>query len=98
MSDGRDPYQTWRGAWMVGQQFARLAQLEQFGDNLKGNVRAGLKVTALDLAKAEQTRQQVFQRFRELFDRFDLLLTPAAPVRPYPVTMNFPVRDQRTTL
>jgi amidase len=90
VSDGRDPYQTWRGAWMVGQQFARLAQLEQFGDNLKTNVNAGLKVTALDLAKAEQTRLQVFHRFRELFDRFDLLLTPAAPVRPYPVTMNFP--------
>ena len=90
MSDGRDPYQTWRGAWMVGQQFARLEQLEQFGENLKGNVKAGLKVTALDLAKAEQTRLKVFQRFRELFDRFDVLITPAAPVRPYPVTMNFP--------
>jgi amidase len=90
VSDGRDPYQIWRGAWMVGQQFARLAQLEQFGDSLKGNVKTGLKITALDLAKAEQTRQQVFQRFRGLFDRFDLLLTPAAPVRPYPVTMNFP--------
>jgi amidase len=90
VSDGRDPYQTWRGAWMVGQQFARLAQLEQFGENLKGNVKAGLNITALDLAKAEQTRQQVFQRFRGLFERFDLLLTPAAPVRPYPVTVNFP--------
>lgn len=90
VSDGRDPYQTWRGAWMVGQQFARLSQLEQFGENLKGNVKAGLKVTALDLAKAEQTRLQVFHRFRALFDRFDILLTPAAPVRPYPITMNFP--------
>lgn len=90
VSDGRDPYQTWRGAWMVGQQFARLAQLEQFGENLKSNVKAGLKITALDLAKAEQTRQQVFHRFRALFDRFDLLLTPAAPVKPYPVAMNFP--------
>ena len=90
VSDGRDPYQTWRGAWMVGQQFARLSQLEQFGANLQGNVKAGLKVTVLDLAKAEQTRLAVFHRFRALFDRFDLLLTPAAPVRPYPVTMNFP--------
>jgi amidase len=89
-SDGRDPYQTWRGAWMVGQQFARLSLLEQFGANLKGNIKAGLHVTALDLAKAEQTRQQVFHRFRELFDRYDVLITPAAPVRPYPVTMNFP--------
>ena len=75
---------------MVGQQFARMSLLEQFGDNLKGNIKAGLKVTALDLAKAEQTRQQVFHRFRELFEQYDLLLTPAAPVRPYPVAMNFP--------
>lgn len=90
VSDGRDPYQTWRGAWMVGQQFARLSQLEQFGENLKGNIKAGLEVTALDLAEAEQARLRVFHRFRELFDRFDLLITPAAPVRPYPVTMNFP--------
>src|SRR4029079_4614215 len=64
--------------------------LEKFGANLKGNIEAGLKVTALDLAQAEQTRQTVFHRFRELFDRYDLLLTPAAPVRPYPVMMNFP--------
>jgi amidase len=90
VSDGRDPYQTWRGAWMVGQQFARMSLLKQFGDNLRGNINAGLKVTALDLAAAEQTRVRVFHRFRELFDRYDALLTPAAPVRPYPVTMNFP--------
>ena len=90
VSDGRDPYQTWRGAWMVGQQVSRLSMLAQFGANLKGNIEAGLKVTALDLAKAEETRQRVFHRFRELFDRYDVLMTPAAPVRPYPVTMNFP--------
>jgi amidase len=90
VSDGRDPYQIWRGAWMVGQQFARLAQLEEFGANLKENVKAGLKVKALDLAGAEQKRQQVFHRFQELFERYDILLTPAAPVKPYPVEMNFP--------
>jgi amidase len=90
VSDGRDPYQTWRGAWMVGQQFARLAALEEFGENLRGNVKAGMKVTALDLAAAEQKRQQVFHRFRKMFERYDILLTPAAPVKPYPVDMNFP--------
>jgi amidase len=89
-SDGREAYLTWRGAWMVGRQFTRLAQLEAFGDNLKGNVKAGMKVTALDLAAAEHKREEVFQRFRALFERFDVLLTPAAPVKPYPVEMNFP--------
>jgi amidase len=89
-SDGRDPYLIWRGAWMVGRQFTRLAQLEKFGENLKGNVKAGMNVTALDLAAAEHKRQEVFHRFQGLFERFDILLTPAAPVKPYPVEMNFP--------
>ncbi len=89
-SDGRDPYKTWRGAWMLGRQFTRLAQVEAFGENLKENVKAGMKVSALDLAAAEHTRQRLFHRFRELFERFDILLTPAAPVKPYPVEMNFP--------
>ena len=90
VSEGHDPYQTWRGAWMVGQQFQRMSLLAQFGQNLRGNIEAGLKITALDLAQAEQTRQQVFHRFRELFERYDVLMTPAAPVRPYPVALNFP--------
>jgi amidase len=90
VGDGRAPYQTWRGAWMVGQQYANLHALERFGQNLKGNVQAGLKVTALDLAAAEAKRQEVFHRFRALFEKFDVLLTPAAPVKPFPVEMNFP--------
>ena len=32
----------------------------------------------------------MFHRFHELFERYDVLLTPAAPVKPYPVEMNFP--------
>ena len=88
--DGRDPYQIWRGLWMVGQQYERLDRIGEFGDNLRGNIEAGLKVTALDFAAAERKRREVFHRFRELFERFDVLLTPAAPVKPYPLEMNFP--------
>jgi amidase len=90
VAHGREPYQAWRGAWMVGQRFEHLHHLEQFGENLRGNVKRGLDVSALDLAAAEQQRQDVFHRFRELFEQYDVLLTPAAPVRPYPVEMNFP--------
>ena len=90
VSEGRGPYQAWRGLWMVGQQFANLDRLEEFGANLKGNVMAGLKITTLDLAAAERIRQGLFLRFRDLFERFDLLLTPAAPIKPFPVEQNFP--------
>src|SRR6202030_1487358 len=50
ISDGKEPYQAWRGLWMVGQQFTNLDHLEEFGVNLKGNVKAGLKVNPLDFA------------------------------------------------
>jgi amidase len=90
VSDGRVAYQAWRGAWMVGQQFERLAAIESFGPNLKANVQSGLAITALDLAAAERTRQDVFHRFRTLFERFDLLLTPVTPVKPFPVEQNAP--------
>ena len=90
VSEGRDPYQVWRGAWMVGQQHARLGRRAEFGENLRGSVEHGLTVTTADLAAAEAGRLAVFHRFRSLFERFDVLLTPAAPVKPYPVEMNFP--------
>jgi amidase len=90
VSAGRAAFQTWRGFWMVGQQYQRLSHVGEFGANLKGNVEAGLKLTARDYAAAEQVREQIFHRFRKLFERFDVLLTPAAPVKPFPVEMNFP--------
>jgi amidase len=90
VSDGRDPYQAWRGLWMVGQQYQRLNALEHFGQNLRSNVEAGLKLTTLDIASAEHKRLEVYHRFRVLFERFDMLLTPAAPVKPYPLELNFP--------
>ncbi len=89
-SEGKVPYQAWRGLWMVGQQLANLDRLEEFGPNLKGNVKAGLKVTPLDFAVAEKGRAALFLKFRDLFERYDLLLTPASPVKQFPVEQNFP--------
>jgi amidase len=90
LSEGRDPYKVWRGVWMVGQQLHNLSRLDEFGSNLQGNVKSGLTLTTSDIAKAERVRFALFQKMRELFERYDLLLTPAAPVKPYPIEMNFP--------
>jgi amidase len=90
LSQGREPYKTWRGTWMVGQQLHNLPRLDEFGPNLQGNVKSGLTLTTTDIAKAEHARFALFQKARELFERYDLLLTPAAPVKPYPIEMNFP--------
>ena len=64
--------------------------LEQFGVNLKGNVKAGLKVTPLDFAASEQKRRAAVPALCELFEQYDLLLTPQSPVKQFPVEMNFP--------
>jgi amidase len=90
LSDGRNPYKTWRGVWMVGQQLANLERLESFGENLQGNVKSGLTVTTTDIARAEQIRLALFQKMRTLFEQYDFLVTPAAPVKPFPVEWDFP--------
>src|SRR5215831_8089320 len=51
-SAGRAPYQVWRGFWMVGRQYERLADIDAFGRNLKSSVEAGLRLTATDFAAA----------------------------------------------
>jgi amidase len=98
VSDGRAAYRTLRGFWQVSQAYQRLALLERFGPNLKGNIEAGLKLGPLDLGAAEQKRRETYHRFRALFERFDVLLTPAGPVEPFPVEMNYPDRINDRTL
>ena len=89
-SDGFEAYKTLRGEWMVGQQFERLGMLDQFGVNLKGNVLAGLKLTTLQTAEAEQVREKVWARFKRHLEVYDYILTPASPVLPYSLTKAFP--------
>ncbi len=69
---------------------SNLDRLEEFGVNLKGNVKAGLKVTPMDFGASEQKRQELFQRFARFFEHYDLLITPQSPVKQFPVEMNFP--------
>ena len=44
----------------------------------------------MDVAGAEEKRQEVYLRFKMLFERYDILLTPAATVKPFPIGMTFP--------
>ncbi len=90
LSEGREAYKVLRGVWMVGQQFERLHLVDKLGANLAGNIRDGLQVTARDIAAAEQIRQRMWNRTRDVLRRFDVVVTPMSPVPPYPVAMNFP--------
>jgi amidase len=90
LSEYKPAFLALRGYWMVAHQYARLDQVDRFGPNLGGNVRAGLSTTPLQLGAAEQARGRLWQRFRELFERYDHLLTPCMAVPPFPVEQSYP--------
>jgi amidase len=90
LSAARQAFLALRGLWFVTHMTPRLDQASRFGVNVGNNVRAGLEVTTRDLANAEQERGRIWQRFRDLFTRFDHVLTPCMAVSPFPVEQNYP--------
>jgi amidase len=90
LSEARPAFLALRGLWFVSWMYRRLDQLDGFGKNVAGNIRSGLEIGTRDLAAAEDVRGRLWHRFRELFDRFDHLLTPCMAVSPFPVEHNFP--------
>jgi len=92
LSDGRDAFLALRAEAMVASHADKLHRLDELGPNLAGNIRAGLSQSAIDIATAERKRTELWERYRRLFERYDLLLTPTAPVPPFPVERNHPDR------
>lgn len=76
-------------------QFAALRReaLEQHRDRLKPevvwNIEEGLKLTAADLATAEADRARLRLTMLEFLDRHGVLITPTAPVEPFPVEQRY---------
>jgi amidase len=90
LSYGFEPFLAFRGRWMVVQQYTRLDRLDELGPDLADNVRYGLTVTTEQLGAAELARGRIWEEFRRLFQRFDLLLTPCMAVPPFPVEQSYP--------
>jgi amidase len=90
VADGLEAYLVLRGVTMAVRYSESLDILEKFGPNLRGNIEAGSKLTIGDIARAERKRAGLWHRWRTLFERIDLLLTPTTPVPPFPVEQNYP--------
>ena len=54
-------------------------------DSVIWNTEQGLKLSALDVARAQAARGLLFQRVHEFFERYDFLLLPVAQVLPFPI-------------
>lgn len=85
-----EPFLTLRGWWMLGHHGKHLDVIDELGENLAGNIRAGLEVTGTDLGEAEAARTLLWERFEAFFEDHDALLTPCMAVSPFPVEENYP--------
>jgi amidase len=63
---------------------------EKMNPNLVWNVDQGFPLTARQVGKAGVERTAIYQRVRQFFERYDLLLTPTVAVPPFPVEMDYP--------
>ena len=90
LSAGREAFLALRGHWFSAWMSERLDRLDEFGVNVRNNTRAGVEGKGLDLGKAESARGRIWHTFRELFERYDHLLTPTMAVPPFPVEQNYP--------
>jgi amidase len=90
LSEGRDAFIALRGEAMVGNHLDRLERIGELDDNLAGNIRAGLALTISEIARAEISRAAIWHRWRSLFEKYDLVLSPAAPVPPFPIEKSYP--------
>jgi amidase len=68
--------------------------LEPHRDKLKAtviwNIEAGLKLSGLDVAKAEAKRTAIFERLGGFFAKYELLACPVSQVVPFPVDVEYP--------
>jgi amidase len=90
LSRARPAFLALRGLWFLTHMYPRLDKIDQCGENVVSNVRAGLELTTKDLAAAEHMRGEVWHRLRRLLERYDHLVTPCMAVPPFPVERNYP--------
>jgi amidase len=62
---------------------------ELMKDTVIWNIEQGLKLSGLDVSRAQANRAELFQRVREFFERYDYLLLPVSQVVPFPVEVEW---------
>src|SRR5262249_24613403 len=58
-------------------------------DTVIWNIEQGLKLSGLDVSRAEAKRTQLFHRVREFMERYEFLVLPVSQVAPFPVKVDW---------
>ena len=59
-------------------------------DNLVKNIEFGLRLSPVEIGRAERLRTALWQRVREFQERYELIVTPTTAVPPFPVETPYP--------
>ena len=63
---------------------------EKVNPNIIGNARQGLSLSGGDIARADKYRSQLWNKILDFFSRYDFLVTPTVPVKPFPANTAYP--------
>ena len=79
-----------RYAALYQEELKRPDFLELVNPNVIENTRQGLSLTGAEIARAERHRSRLWQQMLGFFARYDLLLTPTVPIKPFLAEVAYP--------
>jgi len=80
-----------RGLMMAALHGDRLSTWrEQMQQGLVWNIEQGLRLTPQEIGRGEKLRTNLWHRVRMFFERYELLVLPTVPVKPFPVEQPYP--------
>ena len=89
-SDVQDIFQTWRAmSFYVGKKALLDTNKDLLKPEVIWNIERAAKITVDDFARVELARARYLNRAVTFFEEYDLLLSPATIVPPYPVEQRF---------
>lgn len=63
---------------------------DAFKDTLKGEIEEGLRLTGLDLARAETAHAQLWRRFQAFLEKYEYFVLPTTQLPPFDINMPYP--------
>jgi amidase len=90
MSGGAESFQVLRAqgfAFERAQDYGQHRELMK--DTVIWNIEQGLKLSGLEISRAQAQRGALYQRLREFLGRYDFLLLPVSQVVPFPVDVEW---------
>lgn len=98
-SDADEIFQVLR-AWIYAH--GRREDLRRHRDLIKDtvvwNIEEGLKLSGVDIARAEAKRTKLFLRVTEFMERYEFLILPVSQVAPFPVSVEWVREIDGTTM